>query len=148
VVTASADGEIRVWDAESGKELSKIKGLKDGGVLAFALSPDGKRAAVSGAPGHSCVVYDLETKKELFRLRGHANTVHTITFSPDGARILTGAADRTMRLWDSTSGKEVHKFDAHAGYVRGARFTPDGKTLVSVGYDHVNRVWDLTTMRQ
>src|SRR5205814_1439842 len=58
VVTAASDGDIKVWDAETGKELSKIKGPREG-ILAFALSPDGKRAVASGAPGHACIVYDL-----------------------------------------------------------------------------------------
>ena len=57
----------------------------------------------------TCLVYDLESKKELFRLRGHTNTIYTISFSPDGSRILTGAADRTLRLWDAVDGKEIHR---------------------------------------
>ena len=101
VVTAASDGDIRVWDAESGKELAKIKGPREG-ILAFALSPDGKKAVVS-VPGHACLVYDLETKKELFQLRGTRTRFKQLLC--DGARIVTGAADRTLRLWDSANGR-------------------------------------------
>ena len=59
----SSDGDIRVWEAETGKDLATIKGPKEG-VLAFALSRDGRQAYVSGAPGHAVVVYDLDTKKD------------------------------------------------------------------------------------
>jgi len=34
------------------------------------------------------------------RLR-HAAAVHAVTFSPDGARVVTGSSDKTARLWDS-----------------------------------------------
>ena len=31
----------------------------------------------------------------------------TASFSPDGARIVTGSYDRTARLWDATTGQEI-----------------------------------------
>jgi WD40 repeat protein len=33
--------------------------------------------------------------------------VWTASFSPDGARIVTGSYDRTARLWDATTGQEI-----------------------------------------
>jgi WD40 repeat protein len=140
VVTASADGEIRIWEVPSGKDLGKITGPKEG-FLALALTQDGKKALV--ACGSACILYDLESKKELLRLAGHTGLVNTLAFSPDGSRILTGSADRTVRLWDGGTGKELRKIEAHAGYVKAVQFTADGASAASVGYDHVNRLWDL-----
>ena len=141
VVTAASDGDIRIWDAATGKELGKIKGPKEG-ILALALSPDGRQAVISGGNGFACTLYDLETKKEVRRFIGHTAAVHAIAFAPDGKRLLTGSADRTLRFWDTATGNELRKLDAHAGYVRGVCFTPDGAVVASVGYDHVNRLWD------
>src|SRR5207302_5942126 len=66
VVTAASDGDIRVWEAETGKDLAKIKGPREG-ILALALSRDGRRAIIAGGAGNACIVYDLETKKEILR---------------------------------------------------------------------------------
>jgi WD40 repeat protein len=145
VVTAASDGEIRVWEIAMAKTVTTIKGPTEG-ILAFALSPDGKRAVVSGSRDFSCRMYDLEAKKEIRQFRGHTGPVQAIAFSTDGARLLTGSADHTLRLWDAAQGRELRKIDAHAGYVRGICFlTPE--TAASVGYDHVNRLWDLAMGR-
>jgi WD40 repeat protein len=146
VVTAASDGDIRIWDAANGKDLGKIEGPKDG-IIAMALSPDGKRALIAGGNGFACVLYDLDTKKEILRLVGHSAAVYALAFSPDGKRILTGSADRTVRLWDAVAGKELRKIDAHAGAVKCVNFTADGLVAASVGYDHVNRLWDLSDGR-
>jgi len=111
------------------------------GILALALTADGKKALV--ASGSVCILYDLESKKELLRLAGHTAAVNALAFSPDGSRILTGSVDRTVRLWEANTGKELRKIEAHAGYVKAVQFTADGLTAASVGYDHVNRLWDL-----
>jgi WD40 repeat protein len=45
-VTESADGKrsrrVRMWDAETGKELAALTGFPDEGISAIAFSPDGK----------------------------------------------------------------------------------------------------------
>ncbi|KAG2078465.1 hypothetical protein BDR04DRAFT_963546, partial [Suillus decipiens] len=34
-------------------------------------------------------------------LRGHTNSVASVSFSPDGNRIVSGSEDETVRLWDA-----------------------------------------------
>ncbi|MDB5314083.1 MAG: High-affnity carbon uptake protein Hat/HatR [Gemmataceae bacterium] len=146
VVTAGSDGEIRVWDAGTGKAVFAVKGPRDG-ITAFALSPDGKRAVAAGGPGFACGVYDLGAKKETFRLSAHTAPVQVVVFTPDGTKILTGSADRTVRVWDAATGRELGRWDG-GGAVNGIAVTPDGKTAVTAGFDRVNRVWDVATGRQ
>jgi WD40 repeat protein/predicted Ser/Thr protein kinase len=37
-------------------------------------------------------------------LRGHAQNVFSVAFSPDGGRLVSGSSDQTVRLWDPASG--------------------------------------------
>jgi WD40 repeat protein len=51
-----------------------------------------------------------------------------LAFSPDGARLVAGSDDYTLRLWDSGSGRSlsVRELDTP---VRALAFSPDGRTL-------------------
>ena len=65
-----------------------------GGVIAFALSPDGRRVA---AGGNTIIhVWEVETGKELFQAKGHAGAVYALDWSRDGKRLLSGALDNSF----------------------------------------------------
>jgi WD40 repeat protein len=116
-------------------------------VVAFAVSPDGKRMA-SGtweATEHVARVWDVETGKELFQLKGHTSSIVTLAWSSDGGRILTGSHDRTLRLWDAKTGNALKTFGNHGSGVLNVVFTPDGKKAVSCADERTIRVWDLET---
>lgn len=41
-------------------------------------------------------------------LKGHADSVCSIAFSPDGTKIATGSYDNTARIWDVETGELLH----------------------------------------
>ena len=42
---------------------------------------------------------ESEQAKEL-TLKGHSDTVRSVSFSPDGRRIVSGSQDNTLKVWD------------------------------------------------
>ena len=37
-------------------------------------------------------------------LRGHFRVVTSCSFSPDGASVLSGSDDKTLKIWDAATG--------------------------------------------
>jgi WD40 repeat protein len=88
--------------------------------------------------------WNARTGRKLADLKGHKAYVRTAEFSADGARVATGAADRTARVWDAESGKQLVVLKGHEDDVTCARFSPDGSLLVTASYDGSFRVWNLS----
>ena len=42
----------------------------------------------------------------LFTMRGHLDEVLCVCFSPDGERLASGSADKTVKVWNARTGEE------------------------------------------
>lgn len=75
-------------------------------------------------------------------LRGHTDTVLSLAFSPDSKRIVSAAADGTIRLWDSANGKSLKILRRHQGAVSAVAYSANGRWLAAAGHDGVVRLWE------
>ncbi|NMR28105.1 nSTAND1 domain-containing NTPase [Crystallibacter degradans] len=95
-VSGSADGSIRLWDAETGEQLWEQGKAHEGAVKSVAFSPDddGGARIVSGGEDETIRLWDTETGKSRGEpLTGHDGFINSVAFSPNdgGARIVSGA---------------------------------------------------------
>jgi WD40 repeat protein len=76
----------------------------------------------------------------------HQEAVHSLAFSPDGTRILTGSlCAGTARLWDACTGAEVAVLSGHKDTVNSVAFLPGNTCIVTGSGDGTIRFWDIET---
>jgi WD40 repeat protein/tRNA A-37 threonylcarbamoyl transferase component Bud32 len=140
VVTASADGTARVWDADTGAEVLTLRG-HTGSVIAAAFSPDGNRV-VTGSEDRTAKVWDASTRKEGGVLLADAGVVRAV--SRDGMRAVGITADQKAKVWDASTGKEITTLKGYSGEAVVVEFSPDGRRVVTAT-DKWARVWEADT---
>ncbi|MBM3982880.1 MAG: hypothetical protein FJ304_21940 [Planctomycetes bacterium] len=97
-----------VTDLADGTELARLSGHVNR-PTAVAVSADSNTIAT--ADTHGLVrLWDAKTLRAINDAPGHRAKVQHAQLSPDGKRLLTWAADHTVRLWDIASGKELRAF--------------------------------------
>ena len=82
---------------------------------------------------------------ELLTLNGHTSNVMSVAFSPDGQRLASASADKTVKVWNAATGQKMLTLKGHTNWVHSVTFSPDGKRLASGGSDHTVKVWDAAT---
>ncbi|WP_099077875.1 WD40 repeat domain-containing protein [Vibrio sp. PID17_43] len=143
IVTASDDGNVRLWDSATGDPLAVLVG-HDGVVNSAQFSPDGTRIVTASLDG-TARLWDSATGDPLAVLVGHDGVVNSAQFSPDGTRIVTASDDGTARLWASATGDPLAVLVGHNDSVMSAQFSPDGTRIVTASWDGNARLWDSAT---
>jgi WD40 repeat protein len=139
-----ASGEVRVWEAATGKELFVLP--TEYGVRSVAWFPKGK-AIAAGTYGKSVYFFDAETGKEIGKMPLDAN-VEVVLISPDETRLITSFNSGSIIVWDLAKGTPIHNFHVvHKGGVWGLAQSKDGKLLASAGEDDYVRVFDLEKLK-
>jgi WD40 repeat protein len=86
--------------------------------------------------------WDVTTGTLIQDISGHLQGIESLTFSPDGTRLVSAGNDQSIRIWDVRLGQELLALKGHTGIIAAVAFSPDGKRLVSAGEDRVIKLWD------
>jgi WD40 repeat protein len=76
--------------------------------------------------------------------RGDAS-IGQVAFSSDGARLLTGGADGTLRIWQVKTGQEMMTLRGHDRGIGSIALSPNDDAFATNGHDGVLRLWRVAT---
>ncbi|GAA3313983.1 TIR domain-containing protein [Nonomuraea dietziae] len=107
-----------------------------GRVYAVTFSDD---LLATGASDGAVVLWDPLTGERLHTLRGHAEGVWPVRFSPGGDLVMAGGGDGVVRIWSTATGELLHRLSGHTAPIFTAVFTPWG--LVTGDSAGTVRVW-------
>jgi WD40 repeat protein len=72
--------------------------------------------------------------KPVTTLNGHGDYIHSISYFPDGQRMISGSNDKTTRQWDLKTGKEIEgAWDVCECEVWAVAVSQDGRWVVTGG---------------
>ena len=145
-VFAGVDNSLWYWDLQTGEPRLLVPRGK-AAVTAIALSPDNQLVAYirDGAIQFCETIQNaIGKKKELSRRIGDGTAL--IAFSPDGRRIVSSHADRSIRAWDVKTRRIVGDVVTQKSATAIAVF-PDGRRVLAAypGQDPTIEIWDIET---
>ncbi|WP_422930414.1 c-type cytochrome domain-containing protein [Singulisphaera sp. PoT] len=122
-------------------------------ITALAFSPNNLELASSGY--HEINLWKTADGVLDRRIRGLAERVYKIAFSPDGKWMATASGDPgqfgSVKLWlaePDGGGKPVRDLLESPDCVFSVAFSPDSKTLAAAGADRAIRFWDVETGKE
>ncbi len=144
LASGSRDTSIILWDTGTGKE--RDAPLKDhiDKVNTVVFSPDGKTLA-SGSTDTRIILWDIATRKGN-RLATLQPAIHSLAFSPDGSRLVSGTKSGIIII-NIATGKGA-PLSGYSGSVNSIAFSPDGNRLASGSDDHSVILWSPTARRK
>jgi len=143
LASGSLDGSVILWDAKTGSLINTLldttpaptdtaptPGTQPG--AATEAAPTSQPALTPAGATDTTATPISATPVSVSAESGTSSPVYSVVFSYDGALLVAGHYDGTIRLWNVSDGSLQRKIDAHTALVGDVVISPDGKTLVSV----------------
>ena len=137
LVSQSADRLSRVWDVETGKDIT-AQLFHGKNVNQVIISDDGQRVATVG---DGIGVLEAVSGREIFHIDA-IRCMDNVILSPDGRWLALYDCDaNNIRVWDTSAGKEVAQLKQY--YWTGQMsFSPNGRWLAAGSGEIYARVWE------
>lgn len=89
-------------------------------------------------------IWDFQTQKLLFTLKGHKNVIRSIAFSKNEKYLVSAAEDNLINLWDIQTGKLITSFsENNSKELTSVIFSPDQNYLISGSQDKTIKYWNI-----
>jgi len=138
IITAGAEGIIRVWKIHEKKKIEKIK-LGSSVIQAGALSKSGWIAAVTG----SRTLKSVNRSGEIGTRIKTEVPIFDTDINTNGDYIVTGGWNTDIDIFDTKTGEKEFTLIGNKNAVTAVRFLSNGQQIVSGGKDGTVRLYNI-----
>jgi WD40 repeat protein len=149
---SSDDSLVTIWNRPggSGRNFSFAYSFDSQvgcSAMRIAFSPDDQQLAVQCM---NIYTFDIShasaavTPLLLHTFTGHKQGSMGLTYTPNGASLVSGSADGTIKIWDTATGQERYTLPANSSWINAFALNPDGRALLSASGDHTIKLWDFS----
>jgi WD40 repeat protein len=144
LVAAAGDGSVLQLNQ---KTLAVQKAVRYSEKSARCITYDAASQTLAiGYSDHSIRILDVESLQVIHTIQGHANSVFSLAFSPDGRYLVSGSRDAHIKVWHNATGYKEHtSIVAHMYAINHIAYRQDGKYFATCSMDKSVKVWDAKT---
>lgn len=150
IATGCNDGLARLWNADTGQEITgqglKALGKNYAKIHSVAFSPNGKNLLASGDDPH-VKLWEATTGKHLLTFHGNDDNVLSARFSPDGNWLVAGDSSPNLYLVQMTRPSFLTVLSGHSDAIGAIAFSPDGKTIATGSFDTQVKIWAMPKLQ-
>jgi WD40 repeat protein len=143
IALVSAD-EVVILDPKTNRTITRVP-HENATAACVAFAPDGTKIATPAA--RVAQVWSVPTGKKISEAKGggHDGGITSISFSPDGTRLLTTGSVWEAVVTDVASGNEIFKLEHHSGPMCRSSYSPNGQFIVTLAEHTPPQLWDART---
>ncbi|MCP4521744.1 MAG: WD40 repeat domain-containing protein [Cytophagales bacterium] len=146
IFVAFGDGSVWKLSLEKLEVLQRWK-FTEKSARSLAVRHDGSELAI-GYSDHSIRIIDLKTNELSHELKGHTNSVFSVTYSPDHKHLLSVSRDATLKSWNIL---EEYKLEesvvAHMYTINHLTYSQNGKYFATCSVDKSIKIWDASKLK-
>lgn len=122
--------------------------ISDNKINTLSINQNGLWLAFGSRKLGQLLVWEWKSETYIFKQQGHSYDLSTITYSPDGSMLASGAQDGKVKLWDTLNTTCVVTFTEHTSKITDLKFVPNKtNVLLSSSLDGTVRAYDLIKYR-
>ena len=135
IASAGDSGEVVLWRKQ---DTHKTKGEGTERKKEQGEEEERKKKAAPRMEGTSSAP---SSWKAVGALRGQADDVQDLAWSPDGTALVTGSIENVAYLWDAGKQRSLARLEGHHHYIQGVAWDPQGEYIITQSGDRSCRVY-------
>ncbi|XP_072165436.1 NACHT domain- and WD repeat-containing protein 1-like [Diadema setosum] len=145
LVTASADGNVRVWLLPKPKaKEGEGKSAHTDKVTCIAMSKDAN-FAITGSADFSLKLWNIDLCQIIHAFSDHTKPISCVAMADNGSFAVSGSEDGTVNVWSTDSGVVVVTFTEHEDAISSVLITSDSKRILSADFSNYMKLWVAAT---